>query len=198
MVSPPTGGVAVVDVDAGHDLGALGPDVGEGRVALVHGVAVAARAVQLADVAGEEVLDRHRAAAVVLQHLVRRPASAAAVDVRGARFLEEGRRVFADLGPPAVASCVSFCGCFGGDGGWDSQCNLHVVEGAGALAMNALAVVGADNDIAEGGALLENEDSVLFTSLGLVLTGRRAAIPLNHSTIECLACSDGANRSQPS
>jgi hypothetical protein len=38
----------------------------------------------------------------VLQHLVRRAASTAAVDVRGAGLLEEGRGVFADLGPPAV------------------------------------------------------------------------------------------------
>lgn len=74
-------GVAEVDVDARHHLGTLDPDVGEGGVALAHRVAVPARAVHLADVAGEKVLDGDRAAAVVLQHLVIRAAGATAVDV---------------------------------------------------------------------------------------------------------------------
>lgn len=94
--------VAIVDVDAGHDLAAADLHVGEGALARVLRAAVAARPVQLADVARQEVLDRHRAAAVVLQHLVLGAARAAAVDVRGARGLLEGRCVLADVGPPAV------------------------------------------------------------------------------------------------
>lgn len=94
--------VAVVDVDAGHDLAAADLHVGEGALARVLRAAVAARPVQLADVARQEVLDRHRAAAVVLQHLVLGAARPAAVDVGGARGLLEGRCVFADVGPPAV------------------------------------------------------------------------------------------------
>lgn len=96
------GGVAVVDVDARHDLAAADLDVAEGALARVLRVAVAARPVQLADAAGEEVLDRHRAAAVVLQHLVIGTTCAATVDVRRPRGLLEGRCVLAYVGPPAV------------------------------------------------------------------------------------------------
>lgn len=96
------GRVAVVDVDARHDLAAADLDVAEGALARVLRVAVAARPVQLADAAGEEVLDCHRAAAVVLQHLVIGTTCAATVDVRRPRGLLEGRCVLAYVGPPAV------------------------------------------------------------------------------------------------
>lgn len=98
---PDGGGVAVVGVDAGHDGAAVDLDVGEGGVAGVLGAAVAARPVQLADVLCVKVLDRDRAGAVVLEHLVAGAAGTAAVDVRRPARLLEGRRVLADVGPPA-------------------------------------------------------------------------------------------------
>ena len=67
------------------------------------GPAVAARPVQLADVGGVKVLDRHGAPAIVLEHLVVGTAGAAAGDVRGAGGLLEGGGVFADVGPPAFS-----------------------------------------------------------------------------------------------
>ncbi len=95
-------GIPIIGIHPRNNRRLVGnPDVGEGRVALVLRLAVAAGAVELADVAGEEVLDGDGAAAVVLQDLVRRAARAAAVYVGGARLLEEGRGVFADVGPPA-------------------------------------------------------------------------------------------------
>jgi len=94
--------VTVVPVDPGHDLGSAHIDVGEGALPRHLRAAVAARAVDLADIGHVEVLDGHGAAAVVLQDLVVGVAGAAAVDVAGARGLLEGRGVFADVGPPAV------------------------------------------------------------------------------------------------
>jgi hypothetical protein len=51
-------------------------------MALVLRLAVATRAVQLADVAGHEVLDGDRAAAVVLEDFVRGTSRTTAVNVR--------------------------------------------------------------------------------------------------------------------
>lgn len=88
----------------------------------------------------------------MLQDLVAGLAGAAAVDVRGARLLLEGGGVLADIGPP------------------------DVIEGAGAEAVDALAVVGADDNVGEGGAILEDEDSVAITTFGLIVAGRCCSI----------------------
>lgn len=102
-------GVAVVGVDARDDGRLVGDaDVGEGRVALVLRLAVAAGAVELANVAGQKVLDGDRSAAVVLEHLVRGATCAAAVDIRGARLLQEGDSVLADIGPPAAQAASAW------------------------------------------------------------------------------------------
>src|SRR5689334_5873404 len=98
-------GVAVVGVDADECLaGRGGGDVVDDDVALVLRLAVAAGAVQLAEVVHLEIADVHGAGAVVLEDLVRRLARAAAVDghrLRGRGALE-GRGVFADVLPPDV------------------------------------------------------------------------------------------------
>lgn len=101
--------VAVIPIDAGDDRGAVDKDVAERAVPRVLRAAVAARPVHLADRRRPEVLDRHRARAVVLEHLVLGVARPAAVDVgyprRGGPL--EGRCVFADVGPPAKWILVS-------------------------------------------------------------------------------------------
>lgn len=86
-------------------LGTVDVDVGEGGRARRLLLAVAAGAVQLADVLGVEVDYLDLAAAVVLEDLVRAAARAASADRRLAARLSEGGRVFADLVPPATRSC---------------------------------------------------------------------------------------------
>lgn len=95
--------VAVVGVDTAQDAAVLGDDVLDDDVARPAVVlAVAAGARQLAVVAGEEAVDDDGAAPVELEDLVRGVEGAAAVDVRGAARLLEGRGVLADVGPPDV------------------------------------------------------------------------------------------------
>jgi hypothetical protein len=96
------GDVAIVGVDAGEDLAARGLDVLDGDVALgAVALAVAARAVELAEVLRAEAVDGHRRGGVVLDDLVVGVAGAAALDHDGAAALE-GEGVFADVGPPDV------------------------------------------------------------------------------------------------
>ena len=64
------GGVAEVLVDAGEQVTRGGGDAVDGHVALVHGVAVAAGAVQLAEVLDGEVGDGDSAGTVVLDDLL--------------------------------------------------------------------------------------------------------------------------------
>lgn len=131
--------------------------------------AIPARAIQLADVGGIEVLDGDQTPAVVLEDFVAGTAGTAAVDVGGSGGLAEGGGVLADVGPP------------------------DVVEGAGSFAVYALAVVGTDDDVGEGCAVLEDEDGVFFAAFGLVGAGRGGAVPLFHAAVEGLAGGDGAD-----
>lgn len=62
-------GVAEVLVDAGKDVTVGGRDTVDGHVALVHGVAVAAGAVQLSEALDGEVRDGDSAGSVVLDDL---------------------------------------------------------------------------------------------------------------------------------
>jgi len=64
--------------------------------------------------------------------------------------------------------------------------------------VDALAVVGADDDVAQGGAVLEDEDGVLLASLGLVVAGRRVAVPLHVVAVKGLAGRDRLGRSEVS
>ena len=96
------GDVAVVGVDAGEELAAGGLDVldGDGALGAV-ALAVAARAVQLAEVLHAEAVDGHGRGAVVLDHLVLGAARSAALDHGGSGALE-GEGVLADGSPPDV------------------------------------------------------------------------------------------------
>jgi hypothetical protein len=108
----------------------------------VHGApavvrAVAARAVDLAIVVGVKVDNVDVATSVVLDDLVGRLVGTAANDVGGAAALD-ANGILADVLEP------------------------DELEVAGALAVDALLLVGTNDDIAEGGAVLKNEDSVLL------------------------------------
>jgi hypothetical protein len=70
-----------------------------------------------------------------------------AIHIRRPGLLLERRRVLAHVGPP------------------------HVVQRAGAETVNAFAVVGSDDDVGEGGAVLEEEDGVGIAAFGLVVAG---------------------------
>lgn len=83
-----------------------------------------------------------------------------------------------------------------GGGCWEGGGGLHVVEGARALAVDTFAVVGANDDVAEGGAVFEDEDGILLAALGLLVAGRGLAVPLDHLAIEALAGCNGADGRQ--
>lgn len=51
--------------------------------------------------------------------------------------------------------------------------------------MDALAVVGADDDVAERRAGLEDEDRISIATLGLAVACRGATVPLVQAAIEC-------------
>lgn len=84
------GDVAVVGVDADQGLAVVGLDVLDDDVALAHGLAVAAGAVQLAKVDDGEAVDGHGAQAVVLDDLV--VGSGGAAVGRLAKIVPYGRR----------------------------------------------------------------------------------------------------------
>ncbi|KAF4254368.1 hypothetical protein CNMCM8812_008062 [Aspergillus fumigatus] len=137
--------IAVVGVDADEGLAAGSLDAADLDGALELLAAVAAGAVQLAEVLHGEVLDDHLAAGVVLDDLVVGVAGAAADDAPEDchwRKWKGEREVFtlADVSPP------------------------DVLDGAGALAVDTLDLVGADNGVLEGGAVLEDEDGVLLAA----------------------------------
>src|SRR3954447_9537122 len=158
-------GVAVVGVDAGQRA-AL---VGRGHVADDHGalrlprLAVAARAVQLAEVLDLEAVDDHRAAggAVVLEHLVGGVQRATAEDRHGraARLRLERRGVLADVLPP------------------------DVLQRAGRLAVHAVGGRAAEDDVLQRAAVRQVEQRVL--ALGLTAAAQVAgAVVALHAAVE--------------
>ncbi|KAJ8104452.1 hypothetical protein OPT61_g10749 [Boeremia exigua] len=131
--------VLVVSVDAGELTAVLSSDTLNVNVALALGRAVSAGAVQLAVVLDVEVNDVDGAAAVVLDDLVGAVVRAAADDpglLAGFVVLDR-ECVFAHVLPP------------------------DVLESAVAGAVDTLGLVLADDDVAEGGALVEVENGVL-------------------------------------
>jgi hypothetical protein len=113
--------------------------------------AVAARAVHLAVVLGVEVLDVDRAAAVVLDHFIRGVEGSATGDV-GCAVALDADGVFAHVFEP------------------------QVLERARAQAVDALALVGADDHVAQGGAVFEDEDGVGFAAFALAAAGGAAVV----------------------
>lgn len=100
--------------------------------------------------------------AVVLDNLVARAVSATADDV-GSAITLDGDSVLADVFEP------------------------DVLEGARALAVDTLGLVLADNDVLKSGALLEHEDGIRLSTLGLSAAGTRPTVVLDPTGIEGLA-----------
>lgn len=145
-----------------------GSDVVEDDVALVLGLAVAAAAVELAEVVDSEARNRHGAATVVLEDLVLGAESTAASDSGGVTgsLLLDGESVLADGGPPDVLQ-------------------LAVAE-----AVDTLDLVGANDDVGKARALLEDEDGVAVATLSLASAGLATVVD-EHAAVEALASSDG-------
>lgn len=137
-------------------------------MALIHGLAVAAATVELAEVGNSEARDGERTGTVVLEDLVGSTGGTTAGDLGGLAgvLLLDGEGILADSRPPDVG------------------------EGAATVAVDALNLVGADDDVGEGGALLEDEDGVGVTALSLASAGDTTVEHL-HATIERLAGGDG-------
>lgn len=61
---------------------------------------------------------------------------------------------------------------------------LHIVQSTSAQAVDTLAVVGTNNDIRQGRAVLEEEDGIRVTTLCLFATRGWATIVLIHAAVE--------------
>lgn len=101
-------------------------------------LAVSTRSINLAIVLGVKVNNVHMTAAIVLDDFVFGFESATADDVGCAAALDRDG-IFADIFEPDEFEC------------------------AGAFAVDAFALVGADDDVAELCAFFEDEDCVFFT-----------------------------------
>jgi hypothetical protein len=108
---------------------------------------VSTRTVQFSEIIRIETADVHRTCAVVLDDLVVRVERPSTDDVRHVVLprLEQGERVLAHILPP------------------------HIADGARALAMDALGLVLANDDIADLAPSLDQEDGVLLACLLLTL-----------------------------
>jgi hypothetical protein len=101
------GSVAVVGVNTSEDLSTGGLDVLDDNVALgAVTLAVAARAVEFAEVLDAEAVDGDGGGTVVLDDLVLGVAGSAALDHGGSGALE-GEGILADLGPPDVCDLLA-------------------------------------------------------------------------------------------
>ena len=171
------GGVAVVGVDTSEELAAGGLDVldGDGALGAV-ALAVTARPVELAEVLDGEAVDGHGGGTVVLDDLVLGAAGSTALDDGGSGALE-GEGVLADGRPPDV--CEMLAGVLGGY----VMGRKRTLESAGALAVDTLDLVGTDDDVLEGGTVLELEDGVLVAALSLTSALDTTAVGLE-ATVE--------------
>ena len=161
-------GVAKVGVDAAQGAAVDGLAAGDDDVpGAAVAAAVAAAADDLAVVLCVKVGDLDGPEPVELDDLVRGGEGAAADDAGGAAVLLEGDGVLADVLEP------------------------DVLEGAGAAAMDALGLVGADDDVGEGGAVLEDEHGVVLARLGLVLADAGRAVVELHAAVEGAGDDDG-------
>ncbi|KAI6768388.1 hypothetical protein HG530_006397 [Fusarium avenaceum] len=106
---------------------------------------VTARSDQLAVILNVKVGDLNSAAAVELDYLVGGVESTAATDDRSSRLLFQSNSVLADVLEP------------------------DILESARAFTVDTLSLAGADDDVAESGAVFEDEHSIGFASLFLVL-----------------------------
>lgn len=150
--------VTLVGVDASEELAVVGLDVLDDNVAGAHLLAVTARSVKLAEVNDSEAVDGDRTQTVVLDNLVIGASGTAALD-ESVTVTLEGEGILADLLPP------------------------DVLDGARTLAVNTLNLVGADDDVLEGGSVLKDEDSIRVAALLLTSALHTTAVGL-HGTVE--------------
>ncbi|EKG19819.1 hypothetical protein MPH_02888 [Macrophomina phaseolina MS6] len=129
-------GVDTSQLAAGVGLDVLDDDVAAASVA----VAVAARAVELAEVGDGEAVNGDGADSVVLDDLVLGALSATAAD-GGVTVTLDGKSVLADGLPP------------------------DVFDGAGTQTVDTLDLVSTDDGVAEAGTILKDEDSVGLATL---------------------------------
>jgi hypothetical protein len=94
----------------------------------------------------------HSSTTVVLDDLVGRTLGATVVDARCATLLLDGHGIFTHF------------------------LEVDVVEGAGTDAVDALGLIGANDDVLESGTLLEEEDSVRVATLSLTFARAGATI----------------------
>jgi hypothetical protein len=59
-----------------------------------------------------------------------------------------------------------------------------IVDGARTLAVDTLSVVGTNDHVGNNTSILDNQDGIIFSGLGLLLASAGAAIPDIHATIE--------------
>lgn len=163
--------VSVVDVDTAENTAVDSSDVVDDDVSgTTVTLAVSTVANQLAVVLDVKVRDIDGTAAVELDNLVGGVESTATLDEGGTGLLLESNGVLADVLPP------------------------DVLDGAGALAVNTLSLSGTDDDVADGGTVLENEHGIGLTSLALVLAdGRRSVVSL-HATVKRAADGNSSGR----
>jgi hypothetical protein len=152
------GDVTLVGVDTSQDLSVVGLDVLDDNVASAHLLAVTARSVKLTEVNNGEAVDGDGTETVVLDDLVFSTSGTTALD-ESVTVTLEGESILADLLPP------------------------DVLDGARALAVNTLDLVGANDGVLEGGTVLEDEDGVLVATLNLASALDATAVGL-HATVE--------------
>jgi hypothetical protein len=162
------GRVTQVAVDTDQGLAGVRDHVLDGHGASILLVAVAAGPVELAKVVDGEAVDVHLAARVVLDDLVVGTLGTAADDVvRAAAALErEG---------VCVALAWSTVNCMRVMLTLADGLPPDVLDGAGAEAVHALELVGTNDGVLQGTALLDQEDGVVLTALALSAAGDATA-----------------------
>lgn len=139
-------------------------DVVHDDVTSGHIVAVTAATVELSEVLDVEARDLKGTATVLLEDLVLSLEGTTAGDLGGLAIglLLDGEGVLADSAPPDVG------------------------ERAGSEAMHTLDLVGTDDHVGQGSAVLDLEDGVAVVTLFLTGAGH-AAVVHDHASVEALA-----------
>jgi hypothetical protein len=121
-------------------------------------LAVTASTVELAEIGDLETVDGDSSLTVVLNDLVGSRLSTSALD-EGVTVTLQGKSVLADIDPP------------------------DVLDGAGALAVDTLDLVLADDGVLEGSAVLDDENGIRVATLSLTSAGDATAVGLK-TTVE--------------
>lgn len=73
---------------------------------------------------------------------------------------------------------------------------LHIIESTTPLAVDTLAVIGSDNNVAECCSVLQDEHGVFLTTFSLLIASGWVAVPLVHATVEGGTGCDGLDGSE--